>query len=147
MSEKTFFNGSFTATQLAEHMNEKYPDAFGIEIYKDKAPNLGLRRGVNLDDMDKELAVFSRLWKKPDDGARYTLYWPETCYTTTDQYKNFQPRFEVYSGDENTYIRFMLERDSDCYVATWGYKRCDVERNYLIELIDEMYSKTLDYKF
>jgi len=124
------------------------PEYFGSEIYKvDEKP------GSNFPEVkqDKEHAIYSKWYdhSKKDNGKKYVLFWPETMYTEKDCFKRFRPRFQVYAGDENTYADIMLEEldGSDIYIFTFGYKRCDTDRNYLIELITEMYSKTLEYQF
>lgn len=106
--EDNIFRRTFHARELYDWMHHKFPDSFSIEIYKGDSPN-----NINWDDQ-----VWS-FWKNgpnayhPRYRTEYTLY-DRACLC-------------VDSGDENTYLRFMIEDDkSNLYIVSWGYKRYDV---------------------
>lgn len=134
-----FFETDFTGDQLDDFISEKFPDAFGIEIHEEVKDFT--RRVCHMNEDARVYKTAGRYSPKifgVNAQGKFRLYWPERM---TETLGKFRPRFEVYSGDENTYIYFMLENEtSDNFIATWGYKRCDVERNYLIEFINELYA-------
>jgi hypothetical protein len=133
-----FFETVFTGEQLSTFLHEKFPEGFSLEIYRAQQT-----RGQEMvadfrSRVFHESGQYSPEIYGKNEKRNYMLWWPETRHNGI--YSRFRPRFEVYSGDENTYVYFMLEDGNDAYLATWGYKRCDVERNYLIEFINELYA-------
>lgn len=132
------FEHDFTGDQLSDFIHEKFPDSFGLEIYKEIAD---FSRAVVPADWNSRIYKTAGRYSPEifgkNDNRKLRLYWPERMMET---YSRFRPRFEVDSGDENTYVHFMLEDEkSDNFIATWGYKRCEVERNYLFEFLEELY--------
>lgn len=110
------FRKTFTALELYEWFQKTFPDSFSVSIYEDVENTVD-----NVIRADWDKCVFSTyLWFTANiyDKRRYYLYDRQI--------------FVVHSGDENSYIRFYIEdENSDFFVVSWGYKRCDVEEDYL----------------
>src|SRR5689334_10683179 len=115
-----FKDQKFSPIELAHYMFNNFPDSFSIEIYKD--PNNGSL------EFDPDSLVYS---------ARKPNRWPK------DMQLQLYDRaiFRVHSGEENTYYRFVFEdQNSNYFIVTWGYKRCDIEQDYLLKVINLFYS-------
>jgi hypothetical protein len=102
------FRRMFHARELYDWFHHNFPDSFSINIYRGDSPDK-----INWDD-----EVWS-FWKN-GQHAYHSMY--RTEYTLYDR-----PCLCVNSGDENTYLRFMIEDENgNCYIVSWGYKRYDV---------------------
>lgn len=111
---ENIFKKLFTGRELYDWFHKEFQDSFSIQIYKDK----NLPRGVNPDYEQRVFYFFNQR----DGKTKYALY--------------DRPIFETHAGDENSYIDFLIEDEqANYYVATWGYKRCDVGENYLLKFI------------
>lgn len=108
------FRNKFTARELYEWFHANFPDSFSVQIFKDK----NLPRGINPDYDQRVFNIFVN----KGGTKKYRLY--------------DSAIFDTHSGCENSYIDFLIEdEDANFYVGTWGYKRGDVEANYLLQFI------------
>lgn len=111
------FRRQFHARELYDWFHTNFPESFCIEIYKGDTPEKA--------DWDK------RIWNIRDNGYR-KFYNPKyrTEYTLCDR-----AIMHVSSGDENTYLRFLIEDDKgNGFTVTWGYKRYEVPGDYVAAL-------------
>ena len=138
----SIFNRRFTAKELKSYMNDYYPDSFGVGLYE-VYQTTDRRLKVIVADYDKPILNPYSHDKKPDNEKFYTLADQEA-----GSYMDGSPRFPrqrspifyIHSGQENSYIDLLLEDEKiSNVVMTWGYKRCDVERDYMFELITEIF--------
>ena len=135
----SIFNRRFTAAELKNYMHDYYPDSFGVGLYHDK--NSPQRR---IDtDYDKPIFDPYNHTAKADNEKFYTLA-DQEAGSYMDGSPRFQrqrsPIFYVQSGQENSYIDLLLEDEKGSNVVmTWGYKRCDVVRDYMFEFITEIF--------
>jgi len=110
------FRKLFTAEELYDWLHKEFPDSFSLTIYKDK----NLPKGINPDYDNRVFEWY--IDKDRKQKTKYALY--------------DRAIFEVHSGDENSYINFLLEDEkANYFAASWGYKRCDVEDDYLLKFI------------
>jgi len=115
---ENIFRKKFTARRLFHWFQDCFPYSFTISIHEDQnQPNAS-------PDYSKE--VFSHnlyFWKRKKDNRIYHLY--------------DSMLFRVYSGCENTYVQFLIQdNDGKLFSVSWGYKRCDVEENYLSKFLN-----------
>lgn len=138
----SIFNRRFTAKELKSYMHDYYPDSFGVGLYKDYKTTDRLLR-VIVADYDQPILNPHKYDQKPDNEKLYTLG-DQEAGTYVDGTPRFSrqrsPIFYIHSGQENSYIDLLLEDEKgDNVVMTWGYKRGDVERDYMFELIKEIF--------
>ena len=112
------FRRQFRAIELYYWFQRNFPHSFEIQIF----------RGEDLNKTDRK----ERAWSVEENGYRkfYNRKYL-TEYTLCDR-----PILTVDIGDENTYLRFLIEGDkSNYFIVSWGYKRYEVgDANYAAAL-------------
>lgn len=118
------FRRKFHAKELYDWFHDNFPDSFSISIHT--------------GEVYKYKEEIWSIWKASDGkfGKRNWYKKFPTEYTLYDR-----PIFNVYSGDENTYISFIIEDDnSNYFIVSWGYKRYDVgEEDYAAALAELLF--------